>query len=256
MNLYKYYSSPDELIGYDKQLSVPTIAFKQVTNTDYWRGPTEARMAVDVIHKYQTVLGKDPNIAYRTAKIYQNCTTKDGLSEQLWPRRGAVEQHMATDPESIAYYTSDVLGIVAPEYFDQILKAKPETLNEYLGQFEFKDMVKKYPDFVKKALVRISADPEQAFYQAVVGGGRWHRVPELEDAIYNWNPNKDDWMEMVDDHYKDLADIDWDTESPFANIKDYPHFDSPWNLYLAQLHSLAARYQLIKERGFKGRAFR
>ena len=172
MDLYKYYSSPDKLIGYDKQLSVPTIAFKQVANTDYWRGPTEARMAVAAIHKYQSVLGKDPNIAYRSAKIYQNCTTKDGVSDQLWPRRGAVEQIIATDPESIAQYTGDVLGVITPEYFDQIVKAKPETLNEYLGQFEFKDMVKKYPDFVKKALARISADPEQAFYQAVVGGGR------------------------------------------------------------------------------------
>lgn len=256
MNLYKYYSSPDRLIGYDKQLSVPTIAFKQVANTDYWRGPTEAKMAVAVIHKYQSVLGKDPNIAYRSAKIYQNCTTKQGVSDQLWPRRGAAEQIIATDPESIADYTSDVLGVVTPEYFDQILKATPETLNEYLARFEFKDMVKKYPDFVKKAFARISTDPNHAFYQAVTGGKRWERIPELEDAIYNWNPDRQEWLEQAEEEFMDLPDIDWDEESPSVKLKDYPHFDSPWNLYLAQLQSLSARLQLIKERGFKGREFR
>lgn len=256
LNLYTYHSSPNELIGYDKQLTVPTIAFKQVANTDYWSGPTQVKMAVAAIHKYQSVLGKDPNIAYRSAKIYQNCTTRQGVSDQLWPRRGAVEQIIATDPESIADYTSDVLGIVAPEYFDQIIKASPEILNEYLGHFELKDLIKKYPDFVKKVLARISDDPVTAFHQAVTGGKRWERIPELEDAIYNWNPDRQEWLETAEEDYMDLpVDIDWDEESPSVKLKDYPHFDSPWNLYLAQLHNLAARNQLIKERGFKGRVF-
>lgn len=259
MDLYKYHITPKNLIGYDKQSLIPALVFDKVVKTDYWLGDTAAAEANRMIEANQSVLGKDPYVAYRVAKIYRDNTARfnrDRDPAQLWPRHGQVERNIASHPNAIASYTSDVLGIVAPEYFDQILKATPETLNEYLAHFSFKDLKKNYPEFVHKALVGISSDPEQAFHRAVSGGGRWERIPELEDAIYKWNPSREDWMEMVDENYKDLADIDWDEESPSAKIKDYPHFDSPWNLYLAQLHNLSARYQLIKERGFKGRVFR
>ena len=252
MNLYNYHSDSSVLAGFSDRLLVPQIALDIIRSANYWH-PLYKRPVMDEIIQHRDTLARDPTVALRAAITYhalsRSLSKAQSEVELLWPRHSAVEKSIAADPQLIAKYSMDVVG-VTPEYFDQILKSDASTLSTYI--LHFKQKLKDYPDFLTKAYVVVSEDPKEALLLAVNIESQdlkqRVRTPELEDAIYNWTLSQDKWRKIID--AEDLESVPYENED-IVSIRD-PVYDSPWNLYLSFLPP-DQRRSAVLQYGYKGR---
>jgi hypothetical protein len=261
LNLYKYRSPAEQLVGYNDKNRVPMVLLTDLNDLSTGRAHSSAGLLARVqeLKQNRDVLAQDPESAAEAAIRYKLAARMSNRDESLFNRDPAVERVIATDPRSIYKYVRWVIEHVEPQYHEQILKGSPSDLTDYLMHFK-KDLQARHKEFVKRAYERISEDPSEAFTTALhIGIGR--RVPELEASVFRFNPSAAEWHDLVTEpEYMALPQTpaagDEDDEITSSDLRYYGEYDSPWNLYVSALRIPRDRADAVAQYGFNGREFK
>ena len=116
MNLYSLTDDPTNLPGYDKLQQDPQFIYQTHFND------------LNTLKKYEPLLAKDPDIAYRYALLRKNAAPWS-----LAKRFIAGEPAILTDPKLACKYAISIIGKQWPEA-EEIIKTDPMAAYEYAAQ--------------------------------------------------------------------------------------------------------------------------
>jgi len=106
MNLYKYFTRPEQLVGYENRFRVPSLAYELAEDGEItWK-------------QAEPYIMKDPWLAYEYAR---------DVLERRWPK---AEPYIMKDPESACMYAHHILKHRWPEAEPYIMK-DPESAYWY-----------------------------------------------------------------------------------------------------------------------------
>lgn len=263
LNLYKYHSNNDTLVGHASKHSVPMVIMDDLIELRMRGGINNNALAtlMQELKQHRDVLVQEPDTAAEAAIRYRSASAIINRPGSLFNRDPAVERFIATDPDAIVRYVRAVVEHVEPRYHEQILKSSPDNLKRYLQSFK-RDLVARHQEFLKLAYKRISEDPVAAFETIIfMGEGNRVRIPELELSIFQFEPKESEWQrEVSEPEYMALPQTpDAGGDMGYFNnysMFQYHEYDSPWNLYVSSLDNVKDRVAAIKQYGFKGREFK
>lgn len=259
LNLYKFHSNEQSLVGHRQRSSNPVVVFDNASEMfrSYYTTPADVaeRITAQFLIKNCDVLGRDAKVAVEATRLYRQIKGyRADTVEPLFPRGSAAVKNIAQNPNLITEYVREVIQHVTPEYHDQILKADPKLIARYVEDYP-DTLATRHREFLDKAFTRLSESPQQAFEVAVVSFAH-ERVPGLELGIFNYEPNRQDWNNSRPESVRYAETPAINTARPSALYSDtFGEFDSPWNLYVSGLSTSRERRRAVARYGFKGREF-
>lgn len=257
LDLYKFHEDKKSLTGYNHRDLIPQVVINDAYKLFLGSRGQNHNEVLNYLMKNRDLLGQDANTAIQATTLYQYAKGDRGVSSPpLFSRASAAFKTIANDPNLLIEYIIMVIRHLTPELNDQILKASPSQLSEYVMEFHDK-FAARHEQFLNQLFARISEVPGEAFAIALAPFAH-RRLPALEQALFKYQPSPQDWG-----YVRRGSDVLGYPETPAVNNSrpsalysdTFGEYDSPWNLYVSGLSKAADRRSAIARYGFKGREF-